>query len=453
MKSEAILYVPSDTPEAMVVSTMKTAGVPLIVRGIMTLAQSGIEGVTLLVAETQREKIERFLERYHERRLPDIQIISYDEPYRVSPDVIRKICDDSSHDTLLINANLLFDKEVIDTIVSFSVRGSELLVCHEGSHQVPIMKLTRTSLASLLEFTTEKPRSIESCIRFLSEKSCLRIVQKPAASNTFLVRRHRERIVAEKFLAESIRLSTGGPVARYINKRISLPISIILSRLWISPNAITAFNIVIGLFSGVFAADGHRYDVILLGAALFQVASIVDGCDGEVAKLTFRSSKFGQYIDSVSDNLSLGSFFTGLIAGYWRHTHSPAAFYVGAVLLTTTAVTFFWMIRYLKRNTDSASLVTFDKEYLQKLQNQPSWLLGFIKYGKYTLKKDVFSFLFLIFAIFGILYWWLFIAAFGTTLAAIILTYLGLGVIASPARMAGRGNPALDNGIASRSLS
>ncbi len=431
MKSEAILYVPSDTPEAMVVSTMKLAGVPLIVRGIMTLASSGIESVTLLIANTQREKIERFLERYHERRLPDIRIVSYDEPYRVSPDIVAEVAGNTNHDTLLINANLIFDSAVIETIKSFSVRGSELLVCHEGSHQVPIMKLTRTSFASLVEFTTVKPRSIESCIKFLSEQSDLRVVQKPAASNTFLVRRPRERIVAEKFLAESIRLSTAGPIARYINKRISLPISIILSRLWISPNGITAFNIVIGLFSGVFAADGHRYDVILLGAVLFQIASVVDGCDGEVAKLTFRCSKFGQYIDSVSDNLSLGSFFTGLIAGYWRHTHSHVAFITGALLLATTAITFFWMIRYLKQNTNSASLVTFDKEYLQKLKNQPRWLLGFIKYGKYTLKKDVFSFMFLVFAVFGVLYWWLFIAAFGTTLAAVILTYLGVQSLAT----------------------
>jgi len=433
MKSEAILYVPSDTPEAMVVATMKVAGVPLIVRGIMTLASAGIESVTLLIAETQREKIVRFLDRYHERRLPDIRIIAYDESYSVSPDIIETLKRDAEHDLLLINANLLFDAEAIRTINSFSVRGRELLVCHEGSHQVPIMKLTRGSLENLTQFTKERPHSIESCIKYLTQNADVRDIQKPNTSNTFLVRRHRERIVAEKFLAEAIRHSTSGPIAKYINKRFSLPVSLFLSKLWISPNAITVFNIVIGLFSGVFVADGHRYDVILLGAVLFQAASIIDGCDGEVANLTFRCSKFGQYIDSISDNLSLGSFITGLIAGYWRHTHSHVAFIVGATLLASTAVTFFWMIRYLKQNTNSASLVTFDKEYLQKLSNQPRWLLTFIKYGKYLLKKDVFSFMFLVFALFGVLYWWLFIAAFGTTVAAVTLTYLNLGVIARSA--------------------
>jgi phosphatidylglycerophosphate synthase len=426
MKSEALLYIPSDTPEAMVAATMKVAGVPIVVRGIMTLYSAGIQSVTLLIAETQRAKIENFLLRYKNRPLPKISILSYDEPYRVSPKIVETIQKETDHDLIFINANLLFDTDIIQMIRSFSARGREILVCRRGVHHIPIMKLTRTSLAALVSFTSAEPRSIESCIRFLTEQAFIREVQQPHHSNTFLVHRLRERVLAEKFLAESIRLKTSGPIAKYINKKISLPMSLILSRLWVSPNAITAFNIVIGIFSGVFVADGHRYAVILFGAVLFQIASIVDGCDGEVAKLTFRCSKFGQYIDSVSDTLSLGSFMTGLIAGYWRHTHSHVAFMAGAVMIFSTFMTLFWMILYLKRNTNSASLVTFDTDYLQKLKNQPRWLTTFIKYGKYTLKKDVFSFIFLLFAAAGILYWWLFIAAFGTALSAITLTYLNL---------------------------
>ena len=38
MKDNAIIYVPSDTPEAMAMAPRKVAAVPLIVRGIMTLA-------------------------------------------------------------------------------------------------------------------------------------------------------------------------------------------------------------------------------------------------------------------------------------------------------------------------------------------------------------------------------------------------------------------------------
>ncbi|HPQ80713.1 MAG TPA: CDP-alcohol phosphatidyltransferase family protein [bacterium] len=408
----------------MMMATDKVAGVPIIVRGIMTLSQAGLDCLTLIIAESQSEKILTALSRYEEQRLPEIKIVTYDEPYRVSPEVVKQVAAAMAKRSLVINANLLFDKELVETLCNSGASSDETVVCREGVHPLPVMEIPRAAWESLTSFTELKARSIESCLRQMLEAGRQRVAQKPADVNTFLVKRRRDRAVAEKFLTEAIRHSTGGPVAKYINKRISLPVSVLLSKLWVSPNGITAFNIVIGVFSGVFAADGHRYDVILLGAVLFQIASIVDGCDGEVAKLTFRASKFGQYIDSLSDNLSLGSFMTGLIAGYWRSTHSPVAFSVGAVMIFSTAITLFWMIRYLKRNTQSASLVTYDKEYLQKLSGQPRWLTAFIKYGKYTLKKDVFSFAFLLFALAGVLYWWLFIAAFGTAVSAAILTYL-----------------------------
>ncbi|MFH1831012.1 MAG: CDP-alcohol phosphatidyltransferase family protein [Pseudomonadota bacterium] len=426
MKSSAIIYVPSDTPEAMALATLRVAGVPLIVRSIMTLASAGIDGCTLLIAASQRHKIESFLERYNDKRLPLIQIISYDEPYRVSPAIVRNIADTTTKRMLLINANFLFEKSMVSEMRSMPIEDDEVVLCEEGAHRCPVIDTSQGVWKKLESFTKEKPRSIESCLGHLTEVATTRVAKLPAESNTFLLKSIRDRAVAEKSLAEAIRHRAPGPIAVHINKRISLPVSLFLSKLWISPNSITAFNIVIGLFSGVFVADGHRYEVILFGAVLFQIASIVDGCDGEVAKLTFRYTKFGQYADSLSDNLSLGSFLTGLIAGYWRSTHSPLAFYVGAIMLTTTAITLFWMIRYLVKNTQSASLATFDKDYLAKLKTGPKFLLTFIRFGKYTLKKDVFSFCFLVFAVAGILYWWLFITAFGTTLAAIILTYLNI---------------------------
>jgi phosphatidylglycerophosphate synthase len=425
-KIQALIYVPSDTPEAMALATKKVAGVPLIVRGIMTLALSGIERVALLIAASQRPKIERFLERYGERQLPAIDIIAYDEPYRVSPPIVRRIAEAADERFLIINAGLLFERELVAEIRRTPLAPGGVLLVSDGAHRLPAIDTTRVAWEALEAFAALEPRSIESCLVRLAEWAGGDEAKLPRGSNVFLARRPRDRAVAEKFLAEAIRHSTPGPVARYINKRISLPISLFLCKLWVSPHAITAFNIVVGLFSGVFIADGHHYEMILLGAVLFQIASIIDGCDGEVAKLTFRCSKFGQYIDSLSDNLSLGSFMTGLIAGYWRHTHSHMAFAAGAVMLTGTATIFFWMIRYLARNTQSASFATYDKEYLSQLSRQPRWLLTFIKYGKYTLKKDVFSFLFLLSAVGGVLYWWLFITAFGTTIAAIILTYLNL---------------------------
>lgn len=424
MKSSALIYVPSDTPEAMALATVKVAGVPLIVRGIMTLAEAGLDSVVLLIAGSQRGRIESFLARYGDKRLPSVEIVSYDEPYRVSPAIVQRIADHASQRLLLVNANLLFDKRLVREMRAVPLGDDEIVRCKEGAHARPVFDVSLSVWRTLTTFTEERARSIESCLRHLRDTAKHHTTNITSEVHTFLLKSLRDRAVAEKSLAEAIRHSTLAPVAKYINKRISLPVSLFLSKLWVNPNTITGLNIIIGVFAGVFAADGHRYEMILLGALLFQVASIVDGCDGEVAKLTFRCTKFGQYADSLSDTISLGAFLVGIMAGYWRSTHSPVAFYVGTIMLVNTAITLFWIVHYLKKNTQSASMVTFDKVYLRRLTGQPRWLLSFIRFGKYTLKKDIYSFCFLVFAVFGILYWWLFITAFGVTLAAIILTYL-----------------------------
>ena len=426
MRMSALIYAPSDTPEAMSLATKKVAGVPLIVRSIATLAEAGIERVALLVAESQKARIAAFIDRYRGKGMPAVEMISYDEPYRVSPDIVRTIGEGAAGRMLVINANLIFDKGLIAAIRGAALKAGAVMLCEEGVHPLPVMDVTPDAWATIEEFAGTEARSIESCLGHLRGLAQPEMAKIPTGSDTFLLRTTRDRAVAEKSLAESIRHRTPGPIAKLINKRISLPVSLFLSKLWISPNSITGFNIVIGLFAGVFVADGHSYEMILLGAVLFQTASIVDGCDGEVARLTFRCTKFGQYADTLSDNLSLGSMLGGIMAGYWRATHSPVAFYVGAIMLASTALTIFLIVRFLRRETDSASLATFNKAYLQKLTGQPRWLMAFIKYGKYALWKDVYSLIFLIAAVLGVLYWLLFIVAFGTTLAAATLTYLNV---------------------------
>ncbi len=424
-KTTAVLYVPSDTPEAMSMATKKVAGIALIVRHAMTLYQSGINEITLLIAKSQHAQIKHTFNRYNDN-IPKINYIHYTDPYAIDENVINELLLQVNDYFFLINSNLIYDASVATQLIQDSQISTDMIVCREGVHPIPFYRISKKLTHRLLAFVKTKPRAIEACLHFLLDKSDPVPIDKPAKCSTFLLTHHSQRIVAEKALQETIRHATGGPVAKYINKRISLPISLILSKLWISPNAITVFNILIGIFSGVFVADGHNYSIILLGAILFQTASIIDGCDGEVAKLTFRGSKFGQYIDTVSDNLSLASFLVGLIAGYWRHTHSYIAFVLGSIVAISVSIIFFWMVRFLKKLGTSASLVTYEKEFIDKLTGYPEYVMIFLKYSKYLIKKDVFSFLFLVLAVFNLLYFWLYITAFATTVAAIILTYLSI---------------------------
>lgn len=230
--------------------------------------------------------------------------------------------------------------------------------------------------------------------------------------------------MAEKRLLETIRQKTLGPIAKYLNKRISLPISLRLAKWGLHPNWVSFFNIVLGYSTGFFVAKGSYFSM-LIGGFLFQMASVFDGCDGELAKLRFKANKFGEYLDSISDNGTLLSFFIGLIFSFSKTNAPETSIGLALLLLSGLSVLFWQIIHFLKKNTQSASLATFDREYLSKLPLQnKTFLMGFIRYGRILLRKDCFSFLFFLSAIFGILSWWITIAAIGIWIANGVLLWI-----------------------------
>jgi len=224
--------------------------------------------------------------------------------------------------------------------------------------------------------------------------------------------------------AEAIRLACPGPVARHLNKRISIPISLRLLRLGIHPNWITFFNMILGISSGFFVAQA-TYGMMLLGGFIFQLASILDGCDGEVAKLSGKTSKVGQYLDTLSDNGALVSFLIGLLTVFGK-THTTGELAWASVLLTLGAVgILFHIIYFLKTETDSASLTTFYKEYLSKLpRDRFKPMMGVLDFGTVMLRKDCTTLFFFALTVFGILDWGVYLAIAATWVGIFILTFL-----------------------------
>jgi len=103
-----------------------------------------------------------------------------------------------------------------------------------------------------------------------------------------------------------------GPVSRYINRPFSVMISRRLVNHRITPNQISLFSFLCSvLAAGLFALNG--YLALLLGGFVAQFASIVDGCDGEVARLTYQSSSYGGWFDAVLDRYADAFLLFGLM--------------------------------------------------------------------------------------------------------------------------------------------
>ncbi len=102
-----------------------------------------------------------------------------------------------------------------------------------------------------------------------------------------------------------------GPVSRYLNRPVSIRISRRLVDHQITPNQISLFSFLCSvLAAGLFALEG--YFALLLGGLMAQFASILDGCDGEVARLKHQSSAYGGWFDAVLDRYADAFLLFGL---------------------------------------------------------------------------------------------------------------------------------------------
>lgn len=103
-----------------------------------------------------------------------------------------------------------------------------------------------------------------------------------------------------------------GIVSRHLNRPISTRITSMLLRMKsIRPIHATA---VAGLTAVVmfYCLSIGTFEGLIAGAILFQIASVIDGVDGEIARATFRTSKRGATLDSLTDAATNLAFLFGL---------------------------------------------------------------------------------------------------------------------------------------------
>ena len=114
----------------------------------------------------------------------------------------------------------------------------------------------------------------------------------------------------------------------------------------LSANAMSMFVLVLGLYAGWLFGRGD-YVSGVIAAAISLAASILDGCDGELARLQYTQSAFGCWLDTLGDYVYYLATFAGLTVGAARHSHRMAYQWLGVALLAGTLLT-FWLLIVLR---------------------------------------------------------------------------------------------------------
>ena len=160
---------------------------------------------------------------------------------------------------------------------------------------------------------------------------------------------------ARRALLGRLRKSTDGPVSRHLNRPLSARITGKLVQHSITPNQISLVCFALSMVAaGLFALPG--YIPLALGGLVAQFASVVDGCDGEVARLKFRETTYGGWFDAVLDRYADALLLFGLT---W-HVFSTEA--NGAVVLMGfLAITGSFMVSYTADKYDGLMKARFER--------------------------------------------------------------------------------------------
>ncbi len=134
---------------------------------------------------------------------------------------------------------------------------------------------------------------------------------------------------AEDWLLAGLIKESEGFMSRHVERRISLSISRRLARTGVTPNTMTLVSVGVGLLGALFFLS-TRPAFEAAGAVLFLLHSILDGCDGELARLKFQESRGGGILDFWGDNVVHVAVFASIAIG-WSHARGESwPLFVGA---------------------------------------------------------------------------------------------------------------------------
>jgi len=115
----------------------------------------------------------------------------------------------------------------------------------------------------------------------------------------------------------------------------------------VTPNHITALRLISGLATGtLFSFGGGAAN---WAAGIFLIAVVTDHADGELARMSGRSSVFGHYFDRVTDAVNHFAFFVGLGVGLQETALGHWALLLGIAAGLSGALTVVIRVRSERR--------------------------------------------------------------------------------------------------------
>ena len=374
------------------------AGLPVFKRMILTLQRAGIEHFIVLaqgISELDRQWVESDLES-DSRFEGHLRWFDLDnELSKVQLNSIESLS--GLENVLVVEGNLVTTAELIKDFIT-SVLNSRCL--HQGKIAGLLPAADHSSALHILP--SSDTHRLE---HYLRHGTFGEPVSPVTLSGSRLFWQTVKDAVsaksAERRLLNEYKLHYKQAMDIWFNSLFSLRISSLLVKTPLTPNQLTLFGLIIGLAAGLLFAQGDYWSG-LMGGFLLAATAVWDCCDGDVARLKFMESDFGEQLDTICDNIINVFIFTGMMVGM-ANSQGLAQAIVPFLLLALGGGLIFIFIYFPEGGKGSFFRGTRLYEVIQVLASRN------------------FIYIVVLFAIAGKLDWFLWLAGLGSNVFALSL--------------------------------
>ncbi|MBW2340108.1 MAG: NTP transferase domain-containing protein [Deltaproteobacteria bacterium] len=352
-------------------------GLSLIERVILTAQESGLTDF-YMVTGYNGDKVRDYLSRFSHRRSIHIIHITNQEWEKGNGISVLKAKELLHEHFILLMTDHVFDKSILVNLmhervadgevmlaVDYDLKNDELVdgddvtkVLVEDSRILDIGKNTKNYNAhdtgiflcspalfgAIEESIQNGDTSLSGGVRVLARK---RKAKAFDIKDSYWIDVDDEKTFrrAENRLLATFKKTTDGPISRYLNRPLSTRITRYLLKTDITPNSASFFSFILAMV-GAFFFFLEGYSNLVIGATLAQVSSIIDGCDGEIARLKFQVTEFGGWFDAVLDRYADAFLLFSLTYHVYVANRDISALFIGFLAIIGTFMNSYTADKY-----------------------------------------------------------------------------------------------------------
>ena len=229
---------------------------------------------------------------------------------------------------------------------------------------------TRALFEGLAAAASRRQHALSDGVSVLAERGAVRAVDVTGRAWIDVDTPEAWREARRRLLSRLSGKGEDGFVSRLINRPVSTRISAWLSSTSITPDQITVASFLIALAGAALLATGKAALTVAGGLAV-QASSILDGCDGEIARLKHRATRRGAWLDTILDRYADSVVTLAITLAYARLHPGPLAWLGGMVALAGFILASYTTKEYAIRHERS-----YPNDVLNRLKRRDLRLLG-----------------------------------------------------------------------------